>query len=156
IQLSSPATAAVPLAFGTAVSATLSGNTTNGSNIVTGLSSTSSLNVGMLVTGAGIPLGATIAVIGPDAGEIQLSAPATAGANNVSLAFINTLLGNTTNGSTIVTGLSSLSSLSVGMLVRGVGIPAGATIAVIGPDADEIQLNKPASATSTATVSLAI
>jgi hypothetical protein len=156
IQLSSPATAAVPLAFGTTVSATLPGNTTNGSNIVTGLSSTSSLNVGMLVTGAGIPTGDTIAAIGPNADEIQLSSPATAGANNVSLAFISTLLGNTTNGSTIVTGLSSLSSLSVGMLVRGVGIPVGATIAAIGPNVDEIQLSSPATATSTATVPLAI
>jgi hypothetical protein len=57
---------------------TLEGATTNGSTIVAGLSSTSTLSVGMTVTGHGIPVADTIATIGPNDGEIQLSAPATA------------------------------------------------------------------------------
>jgi hypothetical protein len=65
---------------------TLLGHTTSGSNLVSGLSSTSLLSAGMLVTGAGIPVADTIAALGPDADEIQLSAPATATAT-VSLAF---------------------------------------------------------------------
>jgi len=39
--------------------------------------------------------------------------------------------GNTTNGSTAVTGISSTASLAVGMAVSGTGIPAGTTVTEI-------------------------
>src|SRR5581483_5539778 len=55
--------------------AILLGGVINGSTIVQGLSSTSSLKKGMLVIGTGIPVGDTIAAIGPITGEITLSAP---------------------------------------------------------------------------------
>lgn len=66
----------------------LTGNTTSGQVAVTGLSSTSSLLVGMSVTGTGIPAGATIAAI-TSGTAITLSVAATAAGTGVSLSFEN-------------------------------------------------------------------
>jgi hypothetical protein len=68
----------------TAISAT--GATTNGSTAVTGLASTSSMVVGMAVSGTGIPAGATVASI-TSGTAITLSAPATATGASVSLTI---------------------------------------------------------------------
>lgn len=65
---------------------TLTGNTTSGQKAITGLSSTTSLEVGMLVAGTGIPSGATIASI-TNGTSVQLSANATATGTGVSLTF---------------------------------------------------------------------
>ena len=103
----------------------------------------------MLVGGAGIPADDTIAAI-LTGGEIQLSDPATA-TTAVPLAFgtlPGTLQGNTTSGSTIVSGLSSTSALSVGMLVTGPGIPANDTIITAILAGGEIQLSAPVTATT--------
>jgi hypothetical protein len=60
---------------------TRNGTTTSGSKVVTGLSGTSDLAVGMAVSGTGIPSGATISSI--DSGtQITLSANATASGTN--------------------------------------------------------------------------
>ncbi len=68
------------------------GNTTSGSNSVTGLSNTASLAVGEAVAGSGIPLGTTVASIGPGPGSITLSNNATATtATPVSLIFTTTI-----------------------------------------------------------------
>ena len=66
----------------TAISAT--GATTNGSTAVTGLASTSSMVVGMAVSGTGIPAGATVASI-TSGTAITLSTPATATGASVAL-----------------------------------------------------------------------
>lgn len=64
---------------------TLTGTTTNGSPVVTGISSTSLLVVGMATSGSGIPAGSTILSV--DSGtQVTLSNNATAGATT-SLAF---------------------------------------------------------------------
>jgi len=65
---------------------TLSGNTTNASANVTGLSSTTGLAAGMKVTGSGIPAAARIASI-TNATSLVLTANATATATGVSLDF---------------------------------------------------------------------
>lgn len=65
---------------------TLTGDTTTGSAAVTGLSSTTALAAGMLVTGTGIPDGAKIASV-TSATAITLSAAATATDTAVSLTF---------------------------------------------------------------------
>jgi fibronectin-binding autotransporter adhesin len=65
----------------------LLGTMTSGSNIIRGLSSTSSLSRGMLVAGANIPPDDTILAIGPSADEIQLSQPASLTAANVPLSI---------------------------------------------------------------------
>lgn len=59
---------------------------TNGTDTVTGLSSTGSLSPGMLVTGTGIPGGTTIVSV-PDNDTIILSQAATSSSNSVSLSF---------------------------------------------------------------------
>lgn len=70
----------------------LTGNTTSGSQLVTNLSSVSSLFVGMPVNGAGIPSGTKISSITPATNSITLSAAATATATNVSLTFSSALI----------------------------------------------------------------
>ena len=62
------------------------GNTTNSSTAVTGISSTSSLAVGMAVSGTGIPAGATVAEI-TSSTAVALSAAATATGSAVSLTY---------------------------------------------------------------------
>lgn len=64
----------------------LTGNTTSGSAAVTGLSSTASLEVGMLVAGTGIPANATVATI-TSGTAVTLSANATATGTAVALTF---------------------------------------------------------------------
>src|SRR5207248_838429 len=61
-----------------------SGNTTSGSTLVSGISSTARLSQGMTVTGAGIPEGTTIAAP-PGPNSITLSKAATASATGVAL-----------------------------------------------------------------------
>lgn len=58
--------------------------------------------------------------------------------------------GTTTNASTAVTGISTTAALRDGMVVRGTGVPAGATIRVTGSTTVELSL----AATASATVSL--
>ncbi|WP_321495649.1 hypothetical protein [uncultured Desulfobacter sp.] len=62
------------------------GTTTNGSAGVTGLTDTSKMDVGMEVSGDGIPDGATIGSIDSST-QVTLSAAATATASSVSLTF---------------------------------------------------------------------
>lgn len=65
---------------------TLSGNTTSGSANVTGISSTTGLSAGMLVSGTGIPANAKIASI-TNGTSLVISANATATGTGVSLDF---------------------------------------------------------------------
>ncbi len=67
-------------------------------------------------------------------------------AANFSMAA-STFTGNTTNTSAIVTSVSSTTNLSVGTLVSGTGIPAGAYIASID-SSTQITLDKSATATN--------
>jgi len=146
---------------------TLQGNTTNGSSIVSGLSSTSSLSVGMLVTGANV-----ITVVAALPGDTTSGSAIVSGLSSTSslsvgmlvrganiTTVVSTMPGDTTSGSAIVSELSSTSSLRVGMQETGAGIPVDDTITAIGPNAalgltaDEIELSAPATATA-ANVSL--
>ena len=86
ITISSTATATatgVSLGFGTL--ATQPGNTTAGSNIISGLGGTASLVVGEQVTGPGITADTTISAI-PSSTSITISSAATATATGVGLA----------------------------------------------------------------------
>lgn len=71
----------------------LTGSTTNGSAIVTALSSTTGMYIGMAVSGAGIPGGATILSI-QSAAQVTLSANATNTAAGVSLTFTGRRFGH--------------------------------------------------------------
>jgi fibronectin-binding autotransporter adhesin len=86
----------------------LTGNTAS-STTVNGLASTALLAVGMAVSGAGIPLGDTIATIA-SATSITLATAATATATGVSLIFTETGgLANIGSGTTILTATNSYS-----------------------------------------------
>lgn len=65
--------------------------------------------------------------------------------------FSATITGNITTGSTIVSAPSNLTGLQPGMTFAGTGIPAGALIASLDPNAVTITLSAAATATSTGT-----
>lgn len=62
------------------------GNTINGSPLISGLADVSQFVVGTLVSGVGIPVGASVASIGPGL-QVTLSANATADGTEVGLTF---------------------------------------------------------------------
>src|SRR5262249_36564337 len=99
------------------------GNTTAGSNVVTGVSSLSGLSFGQTVTGAGIPLGATITAVGTN--SVTLSAAATAGGSAV--AFAAAAGGNYTPAQ--IRQAYGINNIVVGGGVYGDG--TGTTIAIL-------------------------
>jgi len=106
------------------------GNTTNTSQTVGGLSDTSSLLPNMFVTGTGIPANTTISTI-VNSTTITISNPATA-TGSPTLSFANPLiLSGTLNSSITITGISNTALLAVGMKIFGANIPTGATVASI-------------------------
>ena len=99
--------------------------------------------------GGSIPLGAasTLSITSPVGGIAT-------GATSKAVTFTNTdtvhsLNGNTTSASTTVAGLSSTSSLEVGMLAAGTGIPAGATVTAV-PNGTSVTLSVAATANGSA------
>jgi hypothetical protein len=109
---------------------TLTGSITEGSATVTGVD-TSTLVVGMSVTGPGMAIGAKVKSI-DSANQVTLSQLATASLVGVSLTYTTTNLyvetqTGTTNGSAVISGLDT-STLWAGMTVAGPGIPPGAII----------------------------
>ena len=124
-------------------------------NMVTGLSVTSDLLVGMTVTGSGISVGTTIASIDPDGHTIFLSQNHNVSAARPTLSFTNggpvieragtlangdrrRIFGVTVPGSGANPGLGTVSTtdLYVGMPIAGPGIPVGSTITFIFDDND--------------------
>ncbi len=97
---------------------TVNGNTIK-PNAVAGLS------VGMSVTGTGIPAGTVITAVNSD-GTVTLN-------NNIASAvgFTATLQSVVSNSGQAVMNLGSVTGLSVGQGVSGVGIPSGTTIVAI-------------------------
>lgn len=155
----------------------INGTTTNASAVVTGLSSTKRLFVGMKVEGSGIPAGATVASI-QSSSQFTLSANASASAT-VPLRFFpfgsgdgsatfnimndlelfergsegglshdqTVIIGTTTNASPNVTGLSSTVGLYVGMGVTAAAGIPGSTTIAAITSATAITLSANATAT---------
>lgn len=90
--------AGVPVSGNASIAVT--GNTTLDSALISGLSSTTNIVVGMTVHGNNVRGGARVIAIG--AGTVTLDAPATATANGVNLTFKATGLNKTPVGSTYV------------------------------------------------------
>lgn len=104
------------------------GDTTSGDATVTD-SDTSSIQVGWIVEGSGIPAGATVAEI-TDETTFELSAPATATAGDVALTAIEGKhlgSGDLLTGDETVTGTDTF-GLEAGWFVEGTGIPDDTTI----------------------------
>jgi hypothetical protein len=107
-------------------------NTANGSPILTGNPAIAALQPGLSLSGAGIPIGATVQSFAP---------------------FVLVESG-TTHTNTTLDGLSTTVGLAIGQTVVGggaLGIPVGTTIAaVLGPSS--VQLSAPATASATGSV----
>jgi hypothetical protein len=95
--------------------------------------------IGEVVTGAGIPPGATI--VGRDAAFLELSATATATASGVPLSFSGRGTANLTAGSDVITLTSAQLIIRENETVSGPGIPAGATIVAVRSRGTEIELS---------------
>lgn len=108
-------------AGGTVIART--GTLTDNSSVITGLSSTSDLAVGMTVIGVGIPAYRRIASIN-SASQITLNAPAN---------ILATKNSRTEHDSPILTDVTDTDDLSIGMSASGTGIPAGAKIVALAP-----------------------
>lgn len=150
-SLGSPGTPATVNATNWATTST-TGNTSAGSTTVSNLASVGNLAVGMVVTGAGIPVNTTVTAVNANQSTITLSKAATATLTGTSLGFATpqvSTTGNTTSGSTTISGLASTTNLAVGMLLTGTGLPANTFITSINATQNSITVNKAATATGT-------
>ena len=140
-----------PDATADGVATTMSGETTDGSNQLAGLSQPSllqALSVGQVIEGAGVPYGATIQSIDTAGNAITMSAAATS-ANAGAYAF--PLSGYVTKGGTQLTNLSpglELAHLGVGEQISGPGVPGGASIQSIDAASGTITMNTAAASTN--------
>ena len=124
------------------------GIVTNGSLIITSVSSVSGIAVGQPITGTGIPGTATVSAFDPVALTITMSTKATATSSTTSSVTPTAFL---TKGSNIVTALSALTGLNVGAAVSGTGIASGTTVASVG-GVNTMTLSANASSTTATTV----
>lgn len=69
---------------------TYNGNTSNGSDLITALTSTAGVVIGMVVTGTGIPLGAVVTeIVSPT--SVRISSPATSSNSSTPITFIGSV-----------------------------------------------------------------
>jgi autotransporter-associated beta strand protein len=102
---------------------TYTGNVTNTSTSITSVSNFARLEVGMPISGAGIQSGTTITALSPGTSTLTLSLAATATAGGVTLT--------TDDDDDLIRNTSSTAGLTVGMMVTGLGVPAGTYIEAI-------------------------
>ncbi len=112
------------------------GNTSFTSTQITGIDTTN-LSTGMMVTGLGVPSGATI-VSKDSASQITLSQPLTQALTGGTFTFLPTITKTVNNGTPSttaltnqITGITDVTGLSAGMSISGPGIPANSTITSI-------------------------
>ena len=130
---------------------TFTGDTTTGSVTITGVSGTAGLVVGQVVSGAGIPSGATIDSIG--SGTVTLSAAATATASAVSVTQAGlaniygsnfaTVVGNTTVNVTPVYPIQVLNQGQLYFVFYVDPTLAGGSVTPIATQTQADFLNKP-------------
>ena len=102
---------------------TYTGNVTNTSTSITSVSNFARLEVGMPISGAGIQSGTTITALSPGTSTLTLSLAARATAGGVTLT--------TDDDDDLIRNTSSTAGLTVGMMVTGLGVPAGTYIEAI-------------------------
>jgi hypothetical protein len=125
------------------VSATFGAIATNGSAILTSVTSVSQAAIGQPLTGTGIPTNTVITNVGVT--TVTMSANATANSTA-------TATGITVSGSNIINTVSSISSVVLGQTITGsgTGIPAGTTITATSSttSGNTITMSVPATASS--------
>lgn len=159
-QVKAPASATVSskalqgLYYG-AQTGTFTANTTSGSGTLTSVSSNQGLEIGMGISGTGIPAGAFIAAI--NGNTITLgnnvsggSAVASATGSSVTITWTTcSFTANTTNGSPTLTNISNISGVYPNQTISGTGV-SGTIVSINGvPGAYTITLSANASATGT-------
>lgn len=115
-----------------------SAGTVSASNVIT-VSSTTDVFVGQTVSGAGIPLGATVI-------DLVLNTSITISANATATATITITMG----GSKVIT-IGNTSGVFFGQTLTGTGIPLGATVVDIDPSTS-ITMSVPATTTGSPTI----
>jgi len=121
----------------------LTGATVSGSNVVLGASNVASSVVGQQVTGTGIPANTMITATTSNPNTLVLS-------NNATVSSTVTVTGDVTSGNNVITNVSSVTGVVVGLPISGAGIPAGATVAAIDSTNLTITISVVASASGTA------
>ena len=121
--------------------------TTNGTAVVTALSTTIGLFVGMGASAADITAGQTILSIDSPT-QITLSAVASGSHVGETITFSPQVYTGTTNGTAVITGLSSTVGLVIGMGASATDITAGQTIKSID-SGTQITLSAAASGSNT-------
>ena len=107
------------------------GATTGPSNQITGVASTTGIQIGDVITGTGIQAGTTVTAVDPVAKTVTLSQNATAAGTNTD-TYTAEKTATITSGSALMT-LTGASTLGIksGDLIAGTGIPAGTTVVSI-------------------------
>jgi len=132
------------------------GSITSGSAVIANIASTAGWQTGWTVSGAssGSGIAANAVIVSVDSpSQIHVSGNSTKNAN-VAMVLTTQATGNTTSGSTIVTGIPSTAGYQANWIIGGPGIPSGATISSVD-SATQIHISSNATATGTA-VALAL
>jgi hypothetical protein len=105
---------------------TVTGNTTNNNFTVSGISpNTTGISIGMSISGSGIPANTIVSTV-VSSTSITISNKATTTQTGTTLTL--KITGVTASGSNIITSIPSTSSLTVGMVISGTGIPGNTAV----------------------------
>jgi hypothetical protein len=140
----------IAAALATKYDTTFTATGTDGSDLLTGITSTSGYLTGMSLTGVGIASGTTILSL-PSSTILQLSANQARTFTGDLSAPTVVLTGTLTDGSATVTGLSDTSLLYSGQTVTGAGLQQGATVLNV-VSGSEINLTSTASSSGSSTL----
>ncbi|MFC3677411.1 hypothetical protein [Ferrovibrio xuzhouensis] len=142
---------AVALTFFTIATLATTGTLIAGHPTISSVAAITSVAIGQVVSGTGVPAGATVTAVG--ATTVTLSANATASGTAVSLTFAtffntSTTTGDVTQGSTTITGIADPAIVVPGQYVSGAGLPAGAQVKAV--DGTSLTLNLAATTSGSA------
>jgi hypothetical protein len=129
---------------------TFTGNLASGSTTITNISAVAgNLAVGQAIAGTGIAPGTVITAF--NGTSVTLSIASTAAASDVRfIGYGTAFTGTTTSDSKVISGVTTLGSLSnvvAGQTVSGPGIPSGAAVASVGVNSITLTVAATASAT---------
>lgn len=142
-------TGVIATALATKYDSSFTATGTDGSNLLTGITSTSSVVAGMALTGVGIAAGTTVLSI-PSSTNLLLSANQHRTYTGILVAPTIVLSATLTSGSATVT-VPSTTFLSSGMTVTGAGLQVGATVLSI-TNSTTFVLTNTASSSGTSTL----
>lgn len=127
---------------------TFTGTTVVGSTVISAISSAKGLVVGQTLSGTGIATGAVITVISGTTVTMSLAATA-AGTPTVTSTAGNGYV-TTTNGSAVLTNVTTVYGMYPNQTITGTGIPASTTILSINGNPGNYSITLSAAATATA------